>query len=158
MREKLRQMERLLQVREARERLNEVSAARAAAHLREAETRLSKLKEAGLVGAREAMLAMEAGERAEWTISLSLCKAFGLDCECVEKERLERREGLARAQRLLKESRIETEQAAVLHRDVRDVLLAEQDRRAQTETADRFLARNRWSSERMRVRSLIETA
>jgi hypothetical protein len=158
MSDRLRQMERLKRVRETRERLDEASVARAAAQLYESEARLMELKEAELVGAREAMRVLEEGEHGEWTMSLALRKAFGLDCERVAKEREERCEGLADAQRALRASRVETEQAVVLHRDVRAALLMEEERRMQTETVDRFLARRRWSLERVRVKSLIEVA
>jgi hypothetical protein len=158
MSERLRQMERVKKVRSARERLSEVSTARAAAQLRDAEVRLAGAKEAELQGAGEAMRAMEAGERGEWPMSLALCKVLGIDRERMERERVEREKGLAAAQILLRANRVETEQAAVLHRDMRKALLVEQERRAQTETEDRFLARRRWSSQRARVRGLIESA
>ncbi len=156
MSEKLRQMERLKQVRKTRERLDEASVARAAARLREVETRLSALQEAELMKARAAICAMEAGERTQWAPLQAVRVAFGLDCQRVEKEQAECSEELATAQKALRQSRIHTEQAAALYQNVRDALLQEEERRTQTETVDRFLARSRWNMECVRVRSLIE--
>jgi len=158
MSEKLRQMERLRRVRETRERLDEAAVARVSAKLHKVETRLSELQKAERAGACAVMCAMEAGRRTEWKMPLALRDAFQLDCERAERERVECIEGLAQAQELLLASRIHREQAALLYRDVRDALLEEEERRTQTETVDRFLARRRWRSDRLRVRSLIEVA
>jgi hypothetical protein len=155
-REKLRQMERVRQVRATRERLSEASLAIATAKLREAEQRLEQAKEAEMSGARDAMLAVDAGDQSEWAMSLALRKAFGMDCTRMMKEHGQREEDRLAAQGELRARKIETEQAAVLHRDVRGVLLAEEDRRTQTESTDRFLARGRWSSARESVKFLIE--
>ena len=156
MKAKLRQMERVRNMRATRERLSEASLAIASAKLREAEQRLADAREAELVGARDAVLAMDAGERLEWAMSLALRKAFGLDCERMEKERGQCDEELQDARSVLRTRRIEAEQATVLHRDVREALSMEEERRTQAEGVDRFLARGRWGSGRGGVNSLIE--
>jgi hypothetical protein len=158
MKAKLRQMGRVRNVRATRERLSEASLAIASVKLREAEHRLAEAKESELAGARDAALAMDAGERLEWAMSLALQKAFGLDCERMEKERGQCEEELQDARDVLRTRRIETEQATVLHRNVREALLMEEERRAQAEGVDRFLARGRWGSARGSVNSLIEAA
>jgi len=157
MREKLRQMDRVKHVRATRERLSEASLAIATAKLREAEKRLAEARDAETSGAQDAILAMDSGEPDEWAMSLALRKAFGMDCERVAKELKQREEDRATAHGELRTRKVETEQAAVLHRDVREALLVEEERRAQAESADRFLARGRWSSARESVKFLIET-
>ncbi len=156
MKEKLRQIERVRQLRETRERMSEASVAVATAKLREAVQSLAELKNAELIVARESMRAMEAGESPEWTMSLTLRKAFGWDVGRFEKERRECEEAMLAARRELQDRRIETEQTVALRRDARAALQREEEHRAQTESVDHFSARKRWSSERLRVRSLIE--
>ena len=156
MREKLRQLERLKRLREIRERLSEASVAVAVGRLREAEQRLMEAKEAELAGARETIRAMEGGERAEWTLSLALRKAFRRDCARYEMECGERAVEVKAAREVLRACRIETEQAAVLQREAQEALAMEEERRAQAASADRFLARSRWEAGRAGVKSLIE--
>jgi hypothetical protein len=158
MKEKLRQIERVRQLRETRERRSEASVSVATAKLREAEQLLAELKDAEHIVARESSRAMEAGERSEWMLSLTLRKVFELDLDRFEKERREREEVMLAARRELQDRRIETEQTVALRRDARLALQREEEHRAQAESVDRFLARRRWSSERLRVRSLIEGA
>jgi hypothetical protein len=156
MKEKLRQIERVRQLRETRERMSEASVALATTRLHEAEMSLAKLREAERGMARESIRAIERGERSEWTMSLTLRKALGQDSDRFEKERRKLEEAMMSAQRELKTRRIETEQAVALRRDVRVALQMEEEHRAQVESMDRFLARSRWSSARVCVRSLIE--
>ena len=75
MREKLRQIERVRNVRAMRERLSEASLAIAMAKLRDAEERLEEARQAEIAGAREAIAAMSEGERREWAMSMALRKA-----------------------------------------------------------------------------------
>jgi hypothetical protein len=153
---KLRQLERVKRMREARERLSEVSLAVAATKLHDAEQRLSHASEAEIIGAQETVCALEAGEK--HSMSLALREAFGMDRERYETERSERKEEKQQAQVILRARRIESEQAILLHRDMRSMLSEQEERRAQTETVDRFLARSRWNSAKVRVRSLSEAA
>ena len=156
MREKLRQIERVRNVRAMRERLSEASLAIAMAKLRDAEERLEEARQADIAGAREAIAAMSEGERREWAMSMALRKAFVMDCERMEEVRGQCKDDRLAAQAALRGCRIETEQAAALQRDVREALLMEEERRAEAEGADRFLARGRWNSGRASVNSLIE--
>ena len=156
MREKLRQIERVRNVRAIRERLSEASLAVAMAKLRDAEERLEEARQAEIAGAREAIAAMREGEQREWAMSMALRKAFVMDCERMEEVRGRCEEDRVASQASLRGCRIETEQAAALHRDVRAALLMEEERRAEAEGVDRFLARGRRSSARASVNSLIE--
>lgn len=156
MRQKLRQMERVKRMREARERLSEVFLAAATTKLHDAEQRLSYARETEMVSVQETMRALEVGEHR--SMSLALREAFGVDCERQETERSERDEEKHQAQAVLRVRRVESEQAALLHHDIRSELMEQEERRAQTETADCFLARSRWSSAKVRVRSLSEAA
>jgi hypothetical protein len=148
-------MERVKKFRETRERMGEASLAAAAAKLQEAERGLARAREAELGGARDVVRAMEDGERA---MSLALREAFGLDCEWYEQERLRREETMRLAREMLRERRIESEQVAVLHQKMREEMQREEERRAEAEGVDRFLARGRWSAAKAHVRALTETA
>jgi len=158
MKEKLRQIERVRQLRETRERMSEASVALATRQLHEAESSLEKLGKAERAMARESIRAIETGERLEWAIALTLRKALMQDGDRFEKERRELEEAMLDAQQELKARRIETEQAVALKRDAKAALQMEEEHHTQVESMDRFLARNRWSSGRVRVRSLIEGA
>ena len=158
MREKLRQIERVRQLRETLERMSEASVALAAVKLHEVEQSLTKLKDAERAMACESMRAIETGERSGWAIALILRKSLELDGDRFEKKHRELEEAMLAAQQELKTRRIETEQAVALGRDVGVALQMEEEHRAQVESVDRFLARSRWNSGRIRVRSLIEAA
>jgi hypothetical protein len=151
---KVRQLERVKRMREARERLSEISLTVAATKLHDAEQRLSHAREAEMIGAQEITRALEVGEK--HSMSMSLREAFGMDRERYETARSERAEEKEQAQTILRARRVESEQAALLHRDMHSELLQLEERRAQTETVDRFLARSRWGSAKVRVRSLSE--
>ena len=158
MNEKLKQIERVQKFRETRERMSEALVAIASTRLRETDQLLGELKNAELVMARESIRAIEMGERPEWTMSHMLREPFRLDGDRFEEERKEREQEKLAAQQELKSRRIETEQAVALRRDARTVLQIEKEHRTQIESLDRFLARRRWNSGRVRVRALIEGA
>jgi len=158
MKEKLRQIERVRQLRETMQRMSEASVTIASARLRETEQLLTELKSAELVMALESIRAIETGERPAWTMSQTLRESFRLDSDRFEKERKEREEAKLTTQQELKCRRIETEQAVALRRDAMVMMQMEEEHRTQTESADRFLARRQWNSGRVRVRALIEEA
>jgi len=140
----MRQLARLKKLRAARERLGEASVAVEAGKLRQAEERLLAAKDAEVAGARESQRAIEAGERPAWTLSLALREAEAMRRPLLEAACREREIALVAAQRILRVCRVETEQASVLERDLRETLDVEQERRAQAESDDRFAARARW--------------
>jgi len=156
MKDKLRQIERLCQLRETRERMSEALVAIASARLRETEQLLTELKAVELGMARASIRSIEAGERPEWTMSQTLREAFMLDGSRLQEECMRREEEKLAAQKELKSRRIETEQAVSLRRDAKAALQIEEEHRTQTESLDSFLARRQWRSGRIRVRALIE--
>jgi len=140
----MRQLARLKKLRAARERLSEASVAVEAGKLRLAEERLLAAKDAEAAGARESQRAVEAGERTAWMLSLALREAEAMRRPRLEAACREREIALVAAQRILNVCRVETEQASGSERDLREALDVEQERRAQAESDDRFLARVRW--------------
>ena len=150
----LRQMERVKQFRETRERMSQGSLAVATATLREAELRLEQLRRA------EA----DEGERFGCDVSqnhamtAAMRQAFGMDMRRQSAERQLHVVKVAEAQSELRARRIESEQMVALCKKEHEAALVEVERRSQTETVDRFLARSRWSSAKVRVRNLTVAA
>jgi hypothetical protein len=158
MSERLRQMERAKNFRETRERVSEMAFAVANASLRLAEQNLAYAVEAEAAAAAEAVRAIDDGPRSNTFISAAIRKAFGFDRSRFEKVRAQREEGAHQAQAILRERRLESEQAVTLHKNLRTEFLAEAAKREQAEVVERFIARSHWSSGKVRVRKLTEAA
>ena len=155
MSEKLRQLGRMKALREGRERLSEASVAMAAAKLREAEQRLDDVRAVRAAEMEESQRAIAVGERPAWMLALALSKADARDCARLAAECVARKDSMMAAQRILQACRIETEQASLLEKDLREVLMVERERREQAESDDRFAARSRWDAMREGLKTLI---
>ncbi|MEO6923356.1 MAG: hypothetical protein ABI142_05975 [Bryocella sp.] len=155
MNETLRQMERVKQVRAMQERMSEATLAVAAAGLHAVE---KELRVAQTVREEIAAEGAEMWSREAKAMSSGLRRAFGMDCERYEQERLRRLGSVQEAESALRLRRIDSERSAVICAEARAVAMQEAERRAQAETVDRFLARSRWSSAKIRVRTLSEAA
>ncbi len=158
MKEKLRQLARLTEVRKARERLSEAAVAAEVGKLYAVEQRLSAVKEREAKDAGEMRRAMAVGESTEWMQPFALSVVDGRDRARCEAERRERLAAVEAARGVLRLRRTEAEQVEVLRWDAMEAIALEEARRAQAESDDRFLARSRWLASREGVKTLIENA
>jgi Tfp pilus assembly protein PilX len=154
--ERMKWMERAKDFRASRERAGEMALASANAAVREAEQKLAQARAAETIVATEAMKAMERGDRAGRAMSSGLRKAFGLDREHRQMVTFETMEVARDAEEALKVRRLESEQAVTLHKQARQVVMEDAAKKEQAEMVERFLARSRWSSAKIRVKSLSE--
>jgi hypothetical protein len=153
--DELRQLGRLKRLREAKERMCEAGVAREVGRLREAEARLKAVVDAEAAAVVEAQHALNDGMRGEWMLALAVREAEAKCQPFLMKVCAECGAAVDAAKKVLRVSRIETEQVSALERELRAVMELEQGRRTQAESDDRFAARGHWRAS-LRVKLLTE--
>lgn len=141
----LRQMERVLRVREARERMGEAAFAAEQAKVRRADAVLRRTEEAQQRAIEQAREGLIEGEWNSWWMGESeaaIAERVREKCKEVRRQAVE----VAEAARLtMIAARIEAEQSRMLESAMRKTLNDERARREQAVSDDRFAARAHWN-------------
>lgn len=96
--------------------------------------------------------ALAEGQHVNWVMSQARQESAAWRVQKLEEIRLRREELLRRAQEQYVASRLKREQIQRVFDDIEERIEIEEERRAQSISDDRFLARKRWTDSRERVR------
>lgn len=144
MKDRLKRMERLRHLRALQELRRKADFVQRRIRLQQVERQIDAGSQAALLAVTEAQVAMEEGNRPQFTMAESLREIAFQSMAALQPARQEAIGAMEKARTSFVESKRETEQASLLAEGVRKDLLIESDRRTQAESDDRYAARIKW--------------